>query len=76
MVKALRQNRFPYIFSYFTIRNNVQIDFSQLSSIPSARYFNAVLWNSKALSFCPLDKLPISYASWYKVLQNTFLYIL
>ena len=43
VIIALRQKRFPYIVGHVTIIKDVQVDFSQISSIPLPKYFDAVL---------------------------------
>ena len=51
MVKTWRQYCFPYIFGYFTIEKDVQVDFSQLRSIPPPKLFDGILYCSMSCIF-------------------------
>ena len=51
MVKTWRQYCFPYIFGYFNIGKDVQVDFSQLRSIPPPKFFEGMLYSSMSCIF-------------------------
>ena len=51
MLNTWRQNRCPYIFGYFNMGKDVQIDFSQLRSIPPPKFFDGIVYSSMSCIF-------------------------